>query len=35
MIRYIKNLASCGAAAGRQGRDNYTNHWDLDQIEEI
>ena len=30
--RYIKNLESCGAAAGNHGRDNHTNHWGLDQL---
>ena len=31
--RYIKILASCSIASGRQFRDNYTNNWYLNQLE--
>ena len=33
MIGYNKNIPPCVAASGCQGWDNYTNYWDLYQLE--
>ena len=33
MVNEVKNLGSCGAAAGGMFWDKYTNNWNLDQLE--
>ena len=33
MSKEVKNLASCGDAAGDTCKYKYTNNWNLDQLE--